>query len=279
MGTPPHKQLPSPVQGFADPKRRAASTAAFGEELGRTLTDDADVFQLLDDEPTRPHAIIRDAIVSEGSSSQRAVLEPVSDDAHPIEHRRVPTQPELLSEALAAVARGPVPEPSPDAPTPTIPRLISKPMVAASSNAAVTAAAAGSAATSEPAPLERVPEPMLLGPNRSPSPVREAMGLFSSDRITNLLAGAAIGLLLAIVPAQRFARAYARDQLTQPLLELADAIDHPLAVDADLLRTPQAIAAEIEGSREAVRTRYLMIWLLAGLPIGLGLGFIPRWWS
>lgn len=242
VGSPPHK---GELDGDLD--RRAAATAAYGEELSRALSEDAEVLELLDDEPTRPHQIVQ-----QSSPTQRAMLEPVSEDAHPADHRRVPTHPELLSEALAAIAAGPRP--------PAVELTAPEPM--------------------STVPPMRAPEPRLvLGANRSPSPVPLRVGLFSADRITNLLAGAAVGLLLTIIPAHKLALTHAQALLTQPLLELNDAIDSPLAVDADLLRKPQAIAAEIEASREAVRTRYLMIWLLAGLPLGLGLSLIPRWWA
>ncbi len=246
MGIPPRKaELPlPPVQGFGnDPSRLAAATMAYGAELGRALPDDVDVHQLLDDEPTRPHQIVSEP-VSEPTASQRAVLEPVSEDAHPVEHVRMATQPALASEALAAAREL----------EPMIPPLTATPMV------------------------ERVPEPPAAV-RRSPSPVQVGIGLFSADPITNWLAGAAIGLVLTIIPAERLARAHAHELLNQPMLELKDSIDHPLAVDVGLLRKPKLIAAEIEDARAAVRTRYLMIWLLVGLPIGLGLGFAPRWWT
>lgn len=194
----------------------------------------------LDDERTQPHPI-----VSERSSSSRAMLEPVSEDAHPADQRRVPTHPELLSEALAAIAAGPRPSVTPERTSP------------------------------EPA----TPTNPRIGPNRSPSPLPIRTGLFSTDRITNLLASAAIGLALTIIPARKLARAHGQAALVQPLLELTDSIEHPLGVDAGLLRQPQAIAAEIEEVRAATQTRYLSIWLLAGLALGLGLGFVPRWWA
>lgn len=254
MGTPPRKgELPPPVQGFgADPNRLAAATAAYGEELGRALSDDADVHGMLDDEPTRPHQIVR-----EGSGDQRAVLEPVSDDAHPEDRRRVATQPELLSEALAAVAAGPR--------QPATVESVARDRVA-------------EPVLSETPPITLLPPPPTIGPNRSPSPAPIRMGLFSADRVTNLLAGAAIGLALTIIPAQKLARSHGQELLAQPLLELTDSIEHPLAVDAGLLRKPPVIAAEIEAGRNATRTRYFMIWLLIGLPIGVGLGLAPRWW-
>jgi hypothetical protein len=239
------------VAGFgADPQRRAAATAAYGEELGRALADDVDVQGLLDDdEPTRPHPVVPQA-----SASQRASLEPVSDDAHPDERRRVPTHPELLSEALAAVAAGrppaveAPPNPSPTTPNPT------------------------------PPVLGRVPEPTIVGPNRSPSPAPLRMGLVSADRITNTLACVAIGLALAIIPAQKYAQSHAREVLAQPMLELNDAIEHPLAVDAGLMRKPQTIAATIESGRKQVRARFLGFWMGSGLMLGLGLGVVRRWW-
>ena len=114
---------------------------------------------------------------------------------------------------------------------------------------------------------------------RSPSPVPLRAGLFSSDRPTNLLIAAAIGLLLSIVPARQLARSHAQELTTQPLLELKDAIDSPLAVDAGLLRKPAAIAAQVEGARGEVRKRYMLVWLLVGLGLGAGLGVVPRFWA
>lgn len=256
MATPPRKgELPPPVSGFADPKRRAASTAAYGEQLGRSLGDDVDVHALLDDEPTRPHQIVPHEVAEPPEAPDepgpRAVLEPVSDDAHPVENRRVPTQPQLLSEALAAVA----------------------------SDTRPTQLELGEGRAVPQAPAVRAVEPKPLAPNRSPSPVPLRVGLFSSDRPTNWLAAAALGLTLSIIPAQQLARARAQELTTQPLLELQDAIDSPLAVDANLLRKPQAIAAEVEAARGEAFQRYLMIWLGVGLGLGLGLGLAPRFWS
>jgi hypothetical protein len=251
VGTPP-------VQGLGADAKRLAAAAAYGDVLSQALSSDGDLLEILDEEPTEPHQV-----ASEASSSQRAVLEPVSETAHPETRRRAPTRPELRSEALAATA--------------------AQPQAAAMELAGPEPAAPEPASTATPLRVPEpkpAPEPKLgVGANRSPSPVRVRMGLFSADRITNLLAGAAVGLLLTIVPAHKFALSHAKTLLTQPLLELNDSIDHPLAVDAGLLRKPQAIAAEIEVSREAVRSRYFSIWLMAGLPLGLGLGLVPRFWA
>lgn len=113
-----------------------------------------------------------------------------------------------------------------------------------------------------------------LGSRHSPAPVRR--GLFSGDRITNLLAGLAVGLLVMIFPAKKLARSYEVSEVEPLLAELDGAIEHPLGVQAGLLESPEKIAARIHAGRDKVHKRYLMIWLLVGVPIGLGLGFAPR---
>jgi hypothetical protein len=91
-----------------------------------------------------------------------------------------------------------------------------------------------------------------------------------------MLAGVAIGLLVMILPAKRLARAYEVGEVEPLLTDLEGAIEHPLGVEAGVVEAPEKIAARIHAGRDAVRNRYLMIWLLVGLPIGLGLGFAPR---
>jgi hypothetical protein len=234
------------------------------------LGEDVDVSALLDDEPTRPHQIVAPDVDADAEVDERAVLEPVPDEAHSV--RRHPTNPQLLTEALAAVAAGREAELELGDGAEPSRRPASKP-----------ASPPASASTAEPsvadeAPAIRTPEPRPIVA-RSPSPVPLRMGLFSSDRPTNWLVAAAIGLLLAIVPARQLARTHAQEITTQPLLELKDAIDSPLAVDAGLLRKPAAIAAEVEAARGEVRKRFMMVWLLVGLGLGAGLGLAPRFWA
>lgn len=236
------------------------------------LGDDVDVSALLDDEPTRPHQIVPPDVDADANAvDERAVLEPVSDEAHPV--RRHPTNPQLLTEALAAVAAGREVELElGDGADPA-----RKPASAATPSTGITAEPSAPSRAPE-APALRAPEPRPIVP-RSPSPVPLRSGLFSSDRPTNLLIAAAIGLLLSIVPARQLARSHAQELTTQPLLELKDAIDSPLAVDAGLLRKPAAIAAQVEGARGEVRKRYMLVWLLVGLGLGAGLGVVPRFWA
>lgn len=181
-------------------------------------------------------------------------LEPVSETAHPPQNRRMPTGQhaaislELEDVSIPASHAAPEPEsepePEPDAPNPNTPRPITSPT--------------------------RVP---------SPSPVPAGpLGLFSSDRITNLLAGAAVGLLITIIPAKKMASSYELKEVQPMLAELDGAIDHPLGVQAGLVEAPERVAARIHEKRGDTRRRYYGIWLLAGLPIGLGLGFAPRPW-
>jgi hypothetical protein len=101
-------------------------------------------------------------------------------------------------------------------------------------------------------------------------------GLFSGDRITNLLASTAVGLVIMIYPAKQLAHSYELRNVEPLLVDLEGAIDHPLGVQAGLVADPQKIAAQIHEGRDNVRQRYMAIWLLVGLPIGLGLGFAPR---
>ena len=172
-------------------------------------------------------------------TSDRPNLEPVGDDAHPPENRRMPTQP----PSALTLDLGDLRPPSQAAPTAT-------------------------------APADDPPQPPKLPPRQSPAPVRR--GLFAMDRPTNLLAGAAIGLLLAIFPAKKFARNYEVSEVEPMIVDLEGAVDHPLGVDAGLVEDPKKIAARIDDGRKKVRRRYMTIWLSAGLLLGAGLGFAPR---
>lgn len=170
----------------------------------------------------------------------RPNLEPVGDDAHPPQNRRMPTQPGLvlaLDDEGATQREEPSPSPSPAGPL-------------------------------------GVPPPPTLAPRHSPAPVRR--GLFSSDRVTNLLAGAAIGLLIMILPAKRFAASYEEREVEPRIADLRGVLEHPLGVEAGLVEHPDDVAAEIHAGRRKVRRRYMALWLLVGLPVGLGIGMIPR---
>ena len=167
--------------------------------------------------------------------TDRPNLEPVGDDAHPPENRRMPTQPPSALALALEDLRPP------------------------------------STTSTGEAPL---PPPPKLAPRQSPAPVRR--GLFTMDRPTNFLAGAAVGLLLTIIPAKKFARNYEVSQIEPMITDLEGAVAHPLGVEAGLVENPNAIAARIHDGRKKVRRRYMTIWLGAGLLIGAGLGFAPR---
>jgi hypothetical protein len=178
------------------------------------------------------------------SPEVRPTLEPISETTH--KHRRIPTQPPSALELDLDVDR-----PAPERPA-----------------ARPATAAPRSSVPSSPA------RPPGLASRQSPAPVRR--GLFSGDRITNMLASAAVGVVIMIFPAKQLAHSYEVRTVEPMLVDLEGAIDHPLGVQAGLVAEPEKIAAQIHDGRDDVRRRYMMIWLLVGLPLGLALGFIPR---
>jgi hypothetical protein len=249
--------LPPLLDGFSrDDERRAAAAAEYGKQFQSVELDQFDdsmpppeprSSEDDDADQTRPNYSAQDE-VSAPPDTVRPNLEPVSDNAHPPQNRRLPTQPpsslvlELGDDEPTKVQRRPEPPPTP---TPAPPE----------------------AATSK----TRAP---TLPPRHSPAPVRR--GLFSRDRVTNVLAGVAVGLLLMIFPAKKLARSHEVSEVEPLLTELDGAIEHPLGVDAGLVESPDKIAAKIHAGRDDVRRRYLMIWLLLGVPIGIGLGLAPH---
>jgi hypothetical protein len=165
--------------------------------------------------------------------SARSHLEPIPEQAHPPQNRRIPTQPPaVLALELDRVE-------SPPRSTTSAPNVTAKPFA-----------------------------------RPSPAPVRR--GLFSSDRVTNLLAGAAVGLLLSLFPAKKLAESFETRQIEPMLAELDKSVAQTLAVEAGLVERPESVAAKIDAGRKQVRRRFMLVWLLGGLPIGVGLGLAPR---
>jgi hypothetical protein len=244
------------LEGFGKPDgKRDAAVSEYGKQFG-----DAQ-FELLDDaedpSETARRAAGKGATASAkpapasaraSTSDVRPTLEPISDDTH--RHRRIPTQPPSALVLELDIDR------PPDRPSPE------------------RSAASPATATSAP-PVSVAPRmPPTHASRQSPAPVRR--GLFSSDRITNLLASAAVGLVIMVFPAKQIARSYEARNVEPLLADLDGAIDHPLGVQAGLVADPQKVAAQIHEGREHVRRRYMAIWLLVGLPIGLAIGFAPR---
>jgi hypothetical protein len=257
------------LQGFGKPDgKRDAAVSEYGKQFGGSD------FELLDDaeDPSEmarraagksatasakpaPTASAKPAatpvIGTADTSDVRPTLEPISDTTH--KHRRIPTQPPSAFALELDIDR-----PS----DPASERAVSE----RSAARPATSAAAGSVAPSRLPPAH--------ASRQSPAPVRR--GLFSGDRVTNLIASVAVGLVIMIYPAKQLARSYELRTVEPMLTDLDGAIDHPLGVQAGLVADPQKIAAQIHEGRDRVRQRYMMIWLLVGLPIGLGLGFAPR---
>lgn len=253
------------LQGFGKPDgKRDAAVSEYGKQFADTE------FELLDDaeDPSemarrasgksarasaKPAARASakpaaDPVIAPASTSGvRPTLEPISDDTH--KHRRIPTQPPTALVLELDIDRPGAPSPSEH-----------------SAARPVTSTPAGLAA-----PMRL---PLSHASRQSPAPVRRR--LFSSDPITNFLASTAVGLVLMIYPAKQFAHSYEVGTVEPLLTDLDGAIDHPLGVQAGLVADPQKIAAQIHEGRDHVRRRYMAIWLLVGLPIGLGLGLAPR---
>lgn len=191
----------------------------------------------LDDAPTPVAPITLPSYPSaEPGRPNRPNLEPIPEQAHPAKNRRIPTQP---------------------------PAAIALDLESASDESA----SSEQVGHVPPSPIKHVAR-------QSPAPVRR--GLFSIDRPTNLLAGAAVGLLLSVFPAKKIAEGFETRELEPKLVELEKSVEQTLAVEAGLVESPESVAQRIDDGRKQVRRRFLLVWLLAGLPIGVGLGLAPR---
>jgi hypothetical protein len=221
--------------------RQAQEAAA---EYQRQLDSvDLEALEEIEDQPT---AAIYKPPSREASATSRPNLEPVDEDTHRPENRRTPTQPpDVLSIAVDGITE-----------------------------AQITRARAGASSAGE----ALAPPPSYSRASPSPVPAG-AVGLFGSDRTTNLLAGLAVGLLLVVFPAKKLAQSYETRTVTPRLTDLETSVAQPLAVGAGLVEAPEAIIASIEEGRSKTRLRFGLIWLLVGIPLGLGLGFAPRFWD
>jgi hypothetical protein len=236
----PGSKLPSAIREFGKPEdERKAAVSAFGDQLDGIALD------VLDDEPVEPTQVAKPPQPAAKPVAKPAAVDKPAAAAKPNlepvsddahKHRRLPTQPPATLQL--ALDDGP---PRPSEPSSAQPSL---------------------------------PPPPKLAPRQSPAPIR--MGLLSSDRITNMLGCAAIGLVLMIFPAKQLANNYVVSEVEPMLGDLQGAIEHPLGVEAGLVTKPETIAANIRDGIGKTRTRYALIWLLVGLPIGVGLSFVPR---
>lgn len=258
------------LQGFGKPDgKRDAAVSAYGKQFEVTELELNDAEDAEDPIEMARRAAGKGGTPSPkpaagvGLSDVRPTLEPISDDTH--KHRRLPTQPPSALALELDIDRPPEHAASEQA---SSEQASSEPAAARS----VSSAPINSVAQVSPVAPARPPS--TAGSRQSPSPVRR--GVFSGDRVTNFLASAAVGLVIMIFPAKQFAHSYEISKVEPMLADLEGAIDHPLGVQAGLVADPQKIAAQIHEGREDVRRRYMAIWLLVGLPLGVGLGFAPR---
>lgn len=240
--------MPPPFAGIAaDDERRTAAAEEYQRQLAAL---DPDALELDEAPPRQAPPVAPITLPSypsgEPGRPNRPNLEPIPEQAHPAKNRRIPTQPPIaVPLELESPAAATVPE---------------------SASVSMSESVSG-----KPLELALAPKPVV---RQSPAPVRR--GLFSIDRPTNLLAGAAVGLLLTVFPAKKLAESYETRKVEPRLTELEESVDQTLAVDAGLAESPESVAASIHDGRKQVRRRFVLVWLLAGLPIGVGLGFAPR---
>ncbi len=247
MGFPGYSQVPPRAElatvAFVSGDRTGGSKPLPSPNSG---TDEHDALEELDEAPTpvAPMSLPRspEPPSPEPSETRRPNLEPITDEAHPPQNRRIPTQPPTA--LVLDVDHGQVLDVDHDHEPASEP---SKP-----------------ASLASPKPYAR----------QSPAPVRR--GLFSSDRPTNLLAGVAVGLLLALFPAKKLAESYETREVEPRLADLETSVGQTLAVEAGLVESPESVVAAINDGRKRARRRFMLVWLLAGVPIGLGLGLAPR---
>lgn len=122
------------------------------------------------------------------------------------------------------------------------------------------------------------PAPIVAPPQPFPTAVADVgrKGPLLEDPVASRLLGLALGLGLALVPASMAAAGLSRADVEPRMAELADAIERPLAVRAERVRAPRAIAAEIHDAESRVTTRFWGVWMVIGLPLGAALAFVRR---
>ena len=249
-------KLPSPLSGFGErEEQRKAALAAYREQLGSADFGELEDAPELEDEPGssaepqsgRDEDELEDGIPSLVNTelSGPANLEPIGDEAHPPQNRRMPTQPpQVLALDLG--------DDEPRAPT------------------------ASTRDDPSSAPPVKQSAPTYRRPGSRPSPAPLRRGLFAVDRATNLLVSGAIGLFVMIIPAKKVAESYETREVEPLIAELEASIERPLGVEAGVVEDPESLATKLDAGRRKIRLRYTLIWLLGGLPIGVALGLIPR---
>jgi hypothetical protein len=96
------------------------------------------------------------------------------------------------------------------------------------------------------------------------------------DRVTSVLAGLALGLLVSMWGGNHFATEMVDEQRDVLLTELKESAMNPLSVDADDLRTLPEIKADLAGVGEAGSGTFMRWWFGLGIPLGLALALIQR---
>lgn len=96
------------------------------------------------------------------------------------------------------------------------------------------------------------------------------------DRNGGILAGVAVGLLIAAVPATRLGAEVVDDRRSTLLTELEASVTDPLGVEAGEVRPEREIRADLVSVGSEGTSTFVKWWLLVGLPLGAGLGLYRR---
>lgn len=260
----PAAPAPAPVPAGSPAPDASASMASLARGLDLALVDldedsRADSPAVLeevssgDGESRRPAVVTRDEAATRAKSSEPA---PAIDDPGAID---VGSDDGVLELDLAAAGIAKAPEPALAASAPASASL-------AGASASPVAVAPGASSGAMPTPASS------LQAYGSESDEAAPRYVFGRDVVTSILAGLASALFVTMLLAFALSRSAFRDDITKLETELAESVTRPLDVQAQELRSAQAIRKELADVHASSKKRFMLIWLGVGLPLGVVLG-------
>ncbi len=90
-----------------------------------------------------------------------------------------------------------------------------------------------------------------------------------NDGVAGLILGLGVGLILSMVLALSLQRSDVRDRLPPLEEELAAALNDPEGVEAGDQRSSDSVEGELNQTLDEIERKFLLVWLGAGLPVGL----------